>query len=79
MNYLALFHLIPMIVAVVKAVADQLPDSPGKTRLEAAVAMVMRLEGIAEDQAPAVGAVVNGVYAMLKKGGKVSAPPAAQG
>jgi hypothetical protein len=77
MGYLAYFKFIPLIVSVVKAMADQLPDSDGKTRLEAALAFIMKVEGLAAEAAPELTKVVNGVYAALKTAKQVSAPPAA--
>lgn len=76
MGYLAYFKFIPLIVSVVKAMADQLPESDGKTRFEAALAFIMSVEGIAQDAAPEVGKIINGVYAALKTAKQVSAPPA---
>jgi len=77
MAYLTYLKFIPLIVSVVKAMADNLPESDGKTRFEAALAFIMSVEGIAQDAAPELGKVVNGVYAALKTAKQVSAPPAA--
>jgi hypothetical protein len=77
MAYLAYLKFLPLIVSVIKSMADQLPESDGKTRFEAALAFIMSVEGIAQEAAPEVGKIINGMYAALKVAKQVSAPPAA--
>lgn len=84
MNYLTiLFNFGPMLWTLVQMIEKQMPASPGKVKLDAAIAFVNAVEPTIADALPAITSVINGIVAannaagLFKKAGP--APVASAG
>lgn len=80
MNYIAiLIKFSPLLWSVVTGIEAQMQDSPGKVKLDAAIAFINEVEPALASEAPAVTKLIGGIVAAANTSGlfkKSGAPDA---